>query len=134
MGVIFSIIGITLSFITAITLIRRMMLSKGFVVKKAKVIGFEAYTYLTPGVEYNTIYNTKLYPILEVQDEDKTVRIAISLFDRKYNLERGDEVEIIYPKGKLDKLKLYSKNDIYNFYYLTLIAGLLITALSITLL
>lgn len=131
MGVLFSIIGITLSFIAGITLVKRIILNKAFVVKKAKIIGFEAYTYSTPGVEYNTMHNAKIYPIIEVQDENKSVKIAISIFGNKFNLECGDEMEVIYPKGKLDKVKIYSRDDIYNFYYLALIMGLLITILSI---
>ena len=131
MGVLFSIIGVTLSFITVIALVRRIMLRKGFIIKKAKIIGFDACTYLTPGIEYNTIYNTKLYPIIEVEDEEKIVKIAISFFESKNKLERGDEVEVIYPKGKINKIKIYNNQEIYNFYYLTLIMGLLITVLSI---
>ncbi len=131
MGVLFSVIGITLSIIASITLIKRTILNKAFVVKKAKVIGFDAYTYSIPGFEYNTIHNAKIYPIIEVQDEDKIVKIAISIFDNKCDLECGDEIEVIYPKGKLDKIKIYSRDDIYNFYYLALIMGLLITILSI---
>ncbi|MDV4152751.1 hypothetical protein R0131_18130 [Clostridium sp. AL.422] len=132
MGVLFSIIGITLSFIASITLVKSIMHSKGFVIKKAKIIGFEAYTYLTPGIEYNTVHNTKLYPIIEIKDGDKVVKIAVSIFENRSKLEKGDEIEVIYPKGKIDKLKIYSKKDIYNFYYLTLIMGLLITLLSIS--
>ncbi len=131
MGVLFSIIGITLSFIAGITLLKRTILSREFVVKKAKVIGFEAYTYSTPGIEYNTIHNAKIYPIIEVRDENKIIKIAISTFGNKCSLESGDEIEVIYPKGKLEKVKIYSRDDIYNFYYLALIMGVLITILSI---
>ena len=46
MEVLFSIIGITLSCIATFTLIRNIILNKVFVIKKAKVIGFDAYTYL----------------------------------------------------------------------------------------
>ena len=46
MGVLFSIIGVTLSFIAAFTLIRNIIIDKVFVIKKVKVIGFDAYTYL----------------------------------------------------------------------------------------
>lgn len=131
MGVIFSIIGITLSFIAGITLLKRTILSKGFVIKKAKVIGFEAYTYSAPGIEYNTIHNAIIYPIIEVKDENKMVKIALSTFGHKYNLESGDEIEVIYPKGKLERIKIYSRDEIYNFYYLALIIGIIITVLSI---
>ena len=48
MGTLFSIIGIILSFVAGITLLKRTILNKGFVIKKAKVIGFEAYTYSIP--------------------------------------------------------------------------------------
>lgn len=131
MGALFSIIGIILSFVAGITLLKRTILNKGFVIKKAKVIGFEAYTYSIPGIEYNTVHNTKLYPIIEVEDENKYVKIAISIFEKKCNLESGDEIEVVYPKGRLEKVKIYSRDKIYNFYYLVLIMGLLITILSI---
>ena len=71
MGALFSIIGIILSFVAGITLLKRTILNKGFVIKKAKVIGFEAYNYSIPGIECNTVHNTKLYPIIEVEDENK---------------------------------------------------------------
>ena len=129
MGALFSIIGIILSFVAGITLLKRTILNKGFVIKKAKVIGFEAYTYSIPGIECNTVHNTKLYPIIEVEDENKYVKIAISIFEKKCNLE--DEIEVVYPKGRLEKVKIYSRDKIYNFYYLVLIMGLLITILSI---
>lgn len=131
MGALFSIIGLILSFVAGITLLKRTILSKGFVIKKAKVIGFEAYTYSIPGIEYNTIYNAKLYPIIEVEDENKYVKIAISIFEKKCNLESGDEIEVIYPKGRLEKVKIYSRDKVYNFYYLALIIGIVITILSI---
>ena len=132
MEVLFSIIGIILSFIATITLIKELILSKGFVIKKAKVIGFEAFTYLTHGGECSIVYNTKLYPVIEVEEENKVIKVAISLLEDKCNLKKGDEVEVIYPKGKIDKIKINSKKDIYNFYYLTLIMGLVIIVLSIT--
>lgn len=131
MGVLFSIIGITLSFIATFTLVRSIILDKEFVIKKARVIGFDAYSYLTPIGEYNRIYNTRFNPIIEIEDGNKKVKVAISFFDNNHKLETGDEVEVMYPKGKIEKIKLYSKENIYNFYYLTIIIGILITALSI---
>jgi hypothetical protein len=131
MGVLFSIIGITLSFIATFTLVRSIILDKEFVIKKARVIGFDAYTYLTPGGEYNRIYNTRFNPIIEIEDGNKKVKVAISFFENNHKLEKGDEIEVMYPKGKIEKIKLYSKEDIYNFYYLMIIMGILITVLSI---
>ena len=131
MGVLFSIIGITLSFIAAFTLIRNIIIDRVFIIKKVKVIGFDAYTYLTPGLEYNTVYNAKVYPIVEIEENNKRIRVAISLLGDRCKLEKGDEIEVIYPKGKVNKIKLYTKEDIYNFYYLTLASGILITILSI---
>lgn len=131
MGVLFSIIGITLSFIATFTLVRSIMLNKEFVIKKAKVIGFDAYTYLTPGGEFNIIYNMRFDPILEIEDENKKIKVAISSFENNHMLEKGDEIEVMYPKGKIEKIRIHSKEDIYNFYYLIIIIGILITALSI---
>lgn len=132
MEVLFLIIGITLSSIAVITIGKRLMLSKGFIIKRAKVIGFEGYNYLSPSIDYKTIYNTKLYPIIELEDENKVFKVAISLFENDCKLERGDEIEVIYPKGKLEKTKIYNKDSVYNFYCLTFVMGLLITVLSIT--
>ena len=128
MEVLFSIIGITLSCIATFTLIRSIILNKAFIIKKAKVIGFDAYTYLSSEVEYNTMF----YTIIEVEDENKKIKIAISPFENNHKLERDDEIEVMYPKGNIEKIKVYSKEDKYNFYYLTIIIGILITALSIT--
>lgn len=130
MGVLFTIIGIILTIYTSFNLIRSIELKKKAIIKKAKVIGFESYTYLMPGAEYHTVYNSNVYPILEIEDNNKKVRVAIPYLYEKFDLERGDEIQVIYPKGKVEKLKIYSNEDIYNFYYLTIIIGIAITLLS----
>lgn len=130
MGVLFSFIGIILSLISAFILIRNVIIDKVFVIKRVKIIGFEAYTFLTPGVEYNTVYNARIYPIVEIDEEEHKVRVAISTLSNNIKLEKGDEIEIIYPKGKLNKVRLYNRREIYILYFLTFIIGVLITILS----
>ncbi|MCR1951431.1 MULTISPECIES: hypothetical protein [Clostridium] len=132
MGILFAIIGIILTIFTAFNLIRSIEVKKKSIIKKAKVIGFESYTYFMPGAEYHAVYNASIYPILEVEEDNKKVRVAISYLNEKFNLEKGDELEVIYPKGKVEKLKIYSNEEIYNFYYLTIIIGIVITLLSMT--
>jgi hypothetical protein len=134
MGVLFAIIGLILTMFTFFYLEKNIILNKKSIIKKAKVIGFESYTYLMPGTEYNTVYNANLYPILEVEDDDKKVKIALSYLSNKINLERGDEIEVIYPKGKIEKLKLYDNESKYRFYYLIITIGIIVTLLSITML
>lgn len=134
MGVLFVIIGLVLTIFTFFYLEKNIILNKKSIIKKAKVIGFESYTYLMPGTEYNTVYNASLYPILEVEDNDKKVRIVLSYLGNKINLERGDEIEVIYPKGKIEKLKLYDNESKYSFYYLIIAIGIILTLLSITML
>lgn len=130
MGVLFAIIGIILTLFTAFNLIRSIEMEKKAIIKKAKVIGFESYTYFMPGAEYHSVYYANIYPILEIEEDNKKVRVAISYLNEKGNLERGDEIEVIYPKGKVEKVKLYNNETIYNFYYLTIIIGILIILLS----
>lgn len=130
MGVLFAIIGIILTLFTAFNLIRSIEMEKKAIIKKAKVIGFESYTYFMPGAEYHSVYYANIYPILEIEEDNKKVRVAISYLNEKGNLERGDEIEVIYPKGKVEKAKLYNNETIYNFYYLTIIIGILIILLS----
>lgn len=130
MGVLFAIIGIILTLFTAFNLIRSIEMEKKAIIKKAKVIGFESYTYFMPGAEYRSVYYANIYPILEIEEDNKKVRVAISYLNEKGNLERGDEIEVIYPKGKVEKAKLYNNETIYNFYYLTIIIGILIILLS----
>ncbi|WP_195266891.1 hypothetical protein [Clostridium sp. 1001275B_160808_H3] len=132
MGILFAIIGIILTIFTAFNLIRSIEVKKKSIIKKAKVIGFESYTYFMPRAEYHAVYNASIYPILEVEEDNKKVRVAISYLNEKFNLEKGDELEVIYPKGKVEKLKIYSNEEIYNFYYLTIIIGIVITLLSMT--
>jgi hypothetical protein len=132
MGVLFAIIGIILIIFTVFNLERSIIMKRNSIRKKARVIGFESYTYLTPGAEYNTVYNANLYPILEVEENNKKIRISLSSLNNKSDLEKGDEIEVIYPKGKIEKLKLYSNENIYSFYYLVIAIGVLITLLSIT--
>ena len=67
-----------------------------------------------PGAEYHTVYNANVYPILEIEDDNKKVKVAIPYLYEKFNLERGDEIQVIYPKGKVEKLKIYSNEDIYK--------------------
>ncbi|WP_291651396.1 hypothetical protein [Clostridium sp.] len=132
MGVLFTIIGIVLTIYTSFNLIRSIELKKKAIIKRAKVIGFESYTYLMPGAEYHTVYNANVYPILEIEEDDKKVKVAIPYLYEKYNFERGDEIQVIYPRGKVEKLKIYSNEEIYNFYYSTIIIGIAITLLSMT--
>ena len=129
MGVLFSIIGIILSLISGVILVRNIIIDEIFVIKKVKIIGFQAYTYVMPGVEYSTIYNARIYPVIELNEGEEKIRVAISTVSNN-KLEKGDEIEVIYPKGKLDKIKVYKRREIYIFYSLTLIIGILIVILS----
>ena len=130
MDYLFSIIGLILSFVAAFTLIRNIIIDRAFVIKKVKVIGFDAYTYLTHTLQYNTIYNANIYPVVEIEENNKKIKVAVSMLSNRYKVQEGDEIEVIYPKGKVNKMKLHTKEDIYKFYWLTLILGIIITILS----
>lgn len=126
MDYLFSIIGLTLSFIAAFTLIRNIIIDKTFIIKKVKVIGFDAYTYFTHTFEYSS----NIYPIVEIEENNKKIKVAVSMMSNRNKIEKGDEIEVIYPKGKVNKMKLHTNEDIYIFYCITLILGIIITLLS----
>lgn len=131
MWILFAIIGMILIIFTSISLIKSKAINKRFIISKAKVVGFESYSYLMPVHEYSTSYNINFNPILEVVDNNKKIRIAIPYLDNKASsLKKGEEIEVVYPKGKIEKLKINNDN-ICSYYYLTIIMGVLIILLSI---
>lgn len=131
MEVLFSIIGIILSVIAAFTLIRNVIIDKLFIIKKVKVVGFDAYTYFIPSKDCSTIYHAEILPIVEIEDDNKKIKVAISTLANRSKLEKGDEIQVIYPNGNINKIRSYDKNNMCKFYYLNLIIGILLIILSI---
>ncbi|GAB6169934.1 hypothetical protein JCM1393_23940 [Clostridium carnis] len=95
------------------------------------VVGVESYTYVTQGPESNTLYHPNVTPIIEVKDDDRVIRVMCSGENDYYNLEKGDEIELIYHKGKIENFEIYNTHGIYNFYVAIISFGILISLVGI---
>lgn len=113
-----------------ILFIRRRKLYLNGIKTIGKVVGIETYTYLTPGPEFNTLYHTGITPIIEVEDNGKKTRVAYSSIEDYSNLSEGDEIEVIYPKGKVNDLIIYNEKEFYRGSILVSLVGVLIVILA----
>ncbi|MGL5354666.1 MAG: hypothetical protein ACRDA5_15340 [Clostridium sp.] len=99
-----------------------------------KVVGIETYTYLTQGLEFSSLYYIGITPIIEVFDGEKKIRVPYTSIDDYSTLKEGDEVEVIYLKGKIEDLLIYNEKELYKGPILVALVGVLIVVLSIILL
>lgn len=99
-----------------------------------KVVGIETYTYLTKGTEFNSLFYIGITPIIEVDDNGKKIRVAYTSIDDYSNLKEGDEVEVIYLKGRIEDLIIYNEKNQYEGPIVIGIIGIFIIILSIVLL
>lgn len=130
---VFVIIGILISILGVVLAIIKRRLYKFGIKKIAKVVSIETFTYLTPGPEFNTLYHTGINPVLEVEDEGRKIKVVYTSMDDYSNLTVGDDVEVIYPKGKVENLQIYSEKGIYSLQIAIIIIGIIISLLTLLL-
>lgn len=115
-------LSISLLFLSIKVFIKEMNLYKNGVIKTAKIIELDSYSYITYGAERSKIYHVGISPILEFEVDDQKLRVDYGSYDDMCDLEEGDEVEIIYPKGNIGAIKRYSK---YRLFKQSIILGLI---------
>jgi hypothetical protein len=130
MGLLLIILGIFLTTLTFFKLSLNIFKNKNYSRKTAKIVGFESFVYPERKSEFNILYNPTVYPILEVEDKNEKIKLVMPVCEDSQQYEEGKEVEIMYPKGKIDKSKIYNYNNELKFYYATLVVGLIITIVS----
>ncbi|MGL5086244.1 MAG: hypothetical protein ACRC68_11120 [Clostridium sp.] len=99
-----------------------------------KVVEIETYTYLTQGAEFNSFYYIGITPIIEVDDNGRKIRVPYTSIDDYSNLKEGDEVEVIYLKGRIEDLIIYKEKELYKGPLLVGFLGICLITLSIVLL
>ena len=119
MSTLLTITAIIIFISTTIEVIRNLINEKRYIRKRAKVVGFESYNYLTITRDKNSIYNPIIMPILEFEEEDKKVLIGINDYKKIDTFKEGKEIDIIYKKGNEYTVKIYNKK--YGYYYLIMI-------------
>jgi len=107
-----------------------ILINKNYIIKRAKVVGFESFVSIDRDSEANILYNPALYPILEVEDKDEKIKLVMPIYENNIEYKEGKEVEIMYPKGRIEKSRIYDYHDELKFYYVILAIGLIIVALS----
>lgn len=127
---VFIIIGILISILGVILAIVKSRLYRFGIKKNAKVVSIETFTYLTPGPEFNTLYHTGINPVLEVEDQGKKVKVIYTSMDDYSNLSVGDDIEVIYPEGKIENLQIYSEKGRYSIQISIIIVGIIISLLT----
>lgn len=130
-NVLFSLGALIIS-VGIILFYKKKQLYKNGIRTIGKVVEIETYTYLTPGPEFNTLYYSGVTPIIEVDDNGKKVRVAYIAIDDYPNLSKGDEVEVIYPKGKIEELTVCKEKELYKLPLTICIIGILITILAVS--
>ena len=129
MPTLLTITAIIIFISTTLEVIRTLITEKRYIRKRARVVGFESYNYLTITRDKNSIYNPIIMPILEFEEEDKKVLVEINDYKKTDTFEEGKEIDIIYKKGNKHTVKIYSKK--YGYYYLIMIISIINILLAI---
>ena len=107
------LLGASILMIISVKLfINQMNLINNGVKKKARVVELQSFSYITYGTERNKIYNVDINPVLEIDLGNEKLRIDYHDYDEMSDLNEGDEVELIYPKGNIKKITRYSKYEL----------------------
>ena len=107
------LLGASILMIISVKLfINQMNLINNGVKKKARVIELQSFSYITYGTERNKIYNVDINPVLEIDLGNEKLRVDYHDYDEMSDLNEGDEVELIYPKGNIKKITRYSKYEL----------------------
>lgn len=133
MGLLLIFLSVLLTVSTFIKLINNILKSKNYIIKRAKVVGFESFVSIDRDSNLNILYNPALYPVLEVEDKDEKIKLVMPVYENNIDYKEGKEIEIMYPKGRIEKSKIYDYHDELKFYYVILTIGLIIVALSFNL-
>ncbi|WP_300383270.1 hypothetical protein [Clostridium sp.] len=129
MSTLLTIIGIIIFIATIFEVIRNLINEKRYIRKRAKVVGFESYNYLTVTKDKNNIYNPIIMPILEFEEENKKILVGINDYKKINDFQEGKEIDIIYKKGNEYTVKIYRKK--YGYYYLIMIISTINILLTI---
>lgn len=124
---IFIFLGSFITIITCKKVIEENILDKIYIKKFAKVIGFENSYYL--GKNKN-LDEELLYLILEVEEKNKIINLVLPIYDKKY-IKEGEQIEIVYPKEKIESCKIYNYRSNFKLNYLLMMCGILVIISSI---
>lgn len=107
-------VGALLLFLSIKLFVKEMDLYRNGVVKIAKIVELDSYSYITYGSERSKIYNVGISPILEFEVDNQRLRVDYGSYDDMCDLSEGDEVEVIYPRGNIGAITRYSKYRLFK--------------------
>ena len=125
MGLLLIFLGGLLTIFTFIKLIKDIFKNKNYIIKKAKVVGFESFVSINKSSELSMLYNPALYPILEVEDKDEKIKLVMPIYENNIEYKEGKSRNYV-SKG-IEKSKIYHYNNELKFYYVILTIGLIIS-------
>ncbi|MEG0296156.1 MAG: hypothetical protein RR620_05505 [Clostridium sp.] len=127
-------LGVILIVISGFIFKSKFQLYKKGVRTMAKVVELQTYSYVTPGPEYGLIYHTGYTPIMEVLEGEKKILISYHCEGDLRTYSEGDEVEVIYPKGNIEELEVYTKYGLYKLPSIVCTFGVLLIIVACLLL
>lgn len=122
-------VGALLLFLSIKVFLKEVDLYRNGIIKTAKIVELDSYSYITYGPERSRIYHVGINPILEFEVDNQKLRVDYGSYDDICDLSEGDEVEVIYPRGNIGEITRYSK---YRLFKQTIFIGI-IALLSIIL-
>lgn len=109
----FSFIMFLCAFVLVTVSVRQFIKQIKFInngtIKKARIVELQSFSYITYDSEKNRLYNFDINPILELDIGNNKIRVDYHNYDDMRDISEGQEVDVIYPEGHLDKLIRYSK-------------------------
>ena len=62
--------------------------------------------------------------------KNKIINLVLPIYDKKY-IKEGEQIEIIYPKEKIESCKIYNYRNNFKLNYLLMMCGILVIISSI---
>ena len=124
---IFLIFGTSLLFVAMKVLFDESELYFHGVKKVGKIVELNSYSYISHSSSGNKYYNYGINPLIEIDVDNKKLLVDYHSYSDMYDLNEGDEVEVIYPEGHIENVTRYSKYRVFK-------NGIGLTIISITIL
>lgn len=115
-------VGALLLFLSIKAFLKDVYLYRNGIIKTAKIVELDSYSYITYGPERSRIYHVGINPILEFEVDNQKLRVDYGSYDDMCDLSEGDEVEVIYPRGNIGEITRYSK---YRLFKQTIFIGII---------
>ena len=100
--------------------------------KIGKIVKLNSYSYISYSSSGNKYYNYGINPLIEIDVDNKKMLVDYHSYNDMYDLNEGDEVEVIYPEGHIEAVTRYSKYRVFKNGVLLTITSVVILLAAMT--